>query len=335
MKFNSFIGIDVSKLWIDISLLTVEGEIIDFRCKNTASDIKKIFSKLFKDNDLRKDNVLICAEYTGHYSNPLKVLCFKNDYNLWLESGAEIRLRSGVIRSKSDKVDALRIAEYAKRYIDKVKLQTIDDDTLEELSFLSSERDMYIKERAKYKAQLKDLPGYIDAKLLNSRKKRFKKHICSLTKTIDQLEKYIEKLIDKSIILKRQFKQLQTIIGVGPKVALETIIATKGFEKFNNGRKYCCHIGVAPFSYQSGSSQRSRNKVSHRANKKLKTLYHMAALSAINVNGELKLYFERKVKEVKNKMTVVNAVRAKIVHRMFALIRDNREYENIYNNSFV
>jgi len=335
MKYNSFIGVDISKLWVDISLITIEGEVVDLKCENTVPTLKKVFTKLFDSNDLLRENVLICAEYTGHYTNPLKVFCLQNDYNLWLESGAEIKLRSGVVRSKNDKVDALRIAEYAKRYIDKVKLQTIDDESLEELCFMSSERDMYIKERAKYKAQLKDLPGYINPKLFIARKKRFKKQIRSLSKVISQLDGYIQQLINKSDVLIRQFKQLQSIQGVGPKVALETIIATKGFKKFDNGRKYCCHIGVAPFSYQSGSSQRSKNKVSHRANKKLKTLYHMAALSAIHTNGEFKVYFERKVKEGKNKMTVLNAVRAKIVHRMFALIRDNREYEIFYTDSLA
>ncbi|PHS07811.1 MAG: hypothetical protein COA88_07895 [Kordia sp.] len=60
-------------------------------------------------------------------------------------------------------------------------------------------------------------------------------------------------------------------------------MSTAAFKSFGNGRKFACYIGVALFSYSSGSNQRSRNKVSHRANKKLKTLYYMAALSAIRV----------------------------------------------------
>ncbi|WP_029038028.1 transposase, partial [Salinimicrobium xinjiangense] len=100
-------------------------------------------------------------------------------------------------------------------------------------------------------------------------------------------------------------------------------------------RKFACHIGVAPFSFHSGTSQRSKNKVSHRANKKLKTLFHMAALSAIKMKGELRDYFERKIAEGKNKMTVVNAVRAKLINRIFALIRENRQYEKSLNLTLV
>ena len=46
--------------------------------------------------------------------------------------------------------------------------------------------------------------------------------------------------------------------------------------------------------------------------------------------GDLKTYFDRKVAEGKNKMTVLNAVRAKIVARMFAVIRNNRMYQPIF-----
>jgi transposase len=114
--------------------------------------------------------------------------------------------------------------------------------------------------------------------------------------------------------------------------AINTIVATRAFTKFNDPRKFACHAGVAPFNYSSGTSIRSKWKVSHRANKKLKKLFHMAALSAIQAPGELKDYYTRKTNEGKNKMTVINAIRAKIIHRIFAVIRNNQEYDKNYIN---
>jgi len=74
------------------------------------------------------------------------------------------------------------------------------------------------------------------------------------------------------------------VVG-GPKVANTYIVATNGFNKVSKmGGNFCLHVGVSPFSFHSGTSQRSRNKVSTRPNKELKTLYHMAALSR-NKNG--------------------------------------------------
>ena len=63
---------------------------------------------------------------------------------------------------------------------------------------------------------------------------------------------------------------------------------------------------------------------------RLKKLLHLCAMSAIQNDPEMKAYFERKVAEGKNKMSVINAVRNKLIHRVFAVIRDERNYENNY-----
>lgn len=329
MKFESFIGVDVSKLTLDVCLVCPDGVLENFKIENKPISIKRLFIKIFKLVNVEK--LLVCAEYTGHYSNVLKRFCLDNSISLCLESGAEIKLRSGIQRKKNDKIDSERIADYAIRYQDKLRLYRAEDIVIEESKLLISEREMYIRERAKYKAQLKDLKGYIDVLSYKDRSKRLLKHILVLTGSITLINKRLDALFEKNEQLKHQKKILISINGVGPQVALHTIVATHSFTKFDNGRQFACHSGVAPFSFESGSSQRSRNKVSNRANKKLKTLLHMAALSAIQIKGEFKEYYERKVAEGKNKMTVINAVRAKIIHRMFALIRDNRTYQQQLN----
>jgi hypothetical protein len=88
---------------------------------------------------------------------------------------------------------------------------------------------------------------------------------------------------------------------------------------------------VAPFKYDSGSPVRSRSKVSSRADKSIKALLHIVALSvATRTKGELNDYYLRKVSEGKNKMPVINTVRAKPVMRMFAVIKNNSLYEKNY-----
>ncbi|MCM4174325.1 IS110 family transposase [Arenibacter sp. TNZ] len=333
MKSKSFIGIDVSKLSLDICLITEEGEIKNFKANNTVGHLKKLFKLIAQDVDV--EETLVCAEYTGHYSNILKSYCLDNGVALWLESGAEIKLRSGVQRCKSDKIDAQRIAEYAMRHSDKALLQTLEDEVISESKLLLSERKLYVGERAKYRTQLKDLGGFVEKSIFKERSKRLKRHVALLTKSIEEIDRTIKELFSTEILLAHQSKILTSIPGVGDQVAIHTIVATNGFTKFKNGRKFACHVGVAPFSFHSGTSQRSRNKVSHRANKELKTLFHMAALSAIKMKGEFHDYFKRKVAEGKNKMTVINAVRAKIINRIFTLIKENRKYEKNYNLPLV
>ena len=61
----------------------------------------------------------------------------------------------------------------------------------------------------------------------------------------------------------------------------------------------------------------------------------MAALVAIQSNKEIGEFYERKVKQGKAKMNVINAVRNKLIHRVFACVRDNRKYEDIYTNALA
>ena len=86
---------------------------------------------------------------------------------------------------------------------------------------------------------------------------------------------------------------------------------------------YC---GVVPFEHTSGKSIRGKPRVHYMANKRLKKLLHLCALSSVQYNTEMKAYFDRKVQEGKHKMLVINNIRNKLLHRICASIRDNRSY---------
>jgi transposase len=86
---------------------------------------------------------------------------------------------------------------------------------------------------------------------------------------------------------------------------------------------------VAPFKDESGKKKK-REKVSHKANKKMKKLFHLLAMSAIRIKGEMKQYYERKLAEGKNKMSVLNAIRNKIILRIFSCVKNKKCYEKNY-----
>jgi len=335
MNYKHVIGIDVSKATLDFCLITENGEIIYSQCLNETKAIDKALIEIINAHQLLKKEVLLCAENTGHYGNKLCESVLIKGYSLWVEDPSQIKLSQGLKRGKDDKKDAERIAQYAKRFMDKAVLFKASKPIFEHLSYLCSERDLLVGDRAKYQAQLNDEKGFINKDFYQKKQSRYKRLIRGLDSAILQIEKQIERLIREEKELKCQLDTVTSIDGIGLQTAIQTIIVTQGFTKFTEARKFACHVGCAPFKYHSGSSIRSKNKVSHRANKKLKQLFHMAALSAIRMKGELRDYFLRKVGEGKNKMTVVNAVRAKLIARIFALIKQNRKYEKIYTNPFV
>jgi transposase len=107
------------------------------------------------------------------------------------------------------------------------------------------------------------------------------------------------------------------------------IVASGEFERIKEAKQFACYSGVAPFEHQSGTSLRGRSRVSRMANMNMKRLLHLAAMSAIKYSEEMRVYYLRKVSEGKNKMSVLNAVRNKLITRVYACIKQQRLYEKL------
>ena len=114
------------------------------------------------------------------------------------------------------------------------------------------------------------------------------------------------------------------------------IAATNEFKLHTNSRTLACYAGVAPFEYSSGKSIKRKPKINPAANKKLKSLLHIAAMGTITKKGAFKKYYDRKVKEGKHKLSVINAIRNKLVKRISAVIQRDTPYinETLYQRSF-
>ena len=327
-----FIGVDVSKKKLDFCVL-FEGKVLrEEQVSNHQQAVARLIGELKNDLEMDNEQFLICAEHTGQYTFPLVCACKSVACRLWLENPAQIKYSSGMQRGKNDRVDAKRIAIYAARFGDKVRYYDRPTEQIERLAQLERERNLYTCHLATYKAQLKDQKDFMPEDIYQKKARRLEGVMNELLFAIDVITAEMEEIIHTTEVLDRQMELLMSIDGVGKVVALNMIIETEAFTRFDDPRKFCCHAGVAPFAYTSGSSQHSKNKVSHRANKNIKKLLHMAAVSVTHKrDGELKNYYLRKVEEGKNKMLVINALRAKIVARMFAVIRRNEFYAPIYN----
>ena len=159
---------------------------------------------------------------------------------------------------------------------------------------------MLVADRAKYQSQLKDQVDYMEHSIYIAKCNRVEGIINTFTDYIAQIDLEIKELINQAPVIAHQMDLLMSVDGVGERVALKMIMETDAFTSFTDPRKFCCHAGVVPFVYVSGSSQRSKNRVSNRADKSIKHLLHMAALSVSQVkNSPLKKYYDRKVERGK------------------------------------
>ena len=331
------IGIDVSKEKLDFCLQKGEKVEQEYELANTIQSIKSSLKIVLKEQKCNVSDILLCAEYTGQYTYPLCCVCEELGMNLWLENPAQIKHSSGVQRGKNDRLDARKIATYAFRFQDKARLFSLPQKHIASLKQLVSERDMYLCDKGKYQGQLTDQKRFMSKEDYVKKSKRLKRQIRELEVSISEIEQEIERLIDDDQTLSQQHKLLRSIDGIGERTAVKMIVETNAFKDFSNARQFCCHAGVTPFQYTSGSSIRSPNRVSHRADKSIKALLHMAALAVSTraKSGELREYYLRKVAEGKSRMSVLNAVRAKLILRMFAVIRNNTFYEKNYAFAIV
>ena len=157
-----------------------------------------------------------------------------------------------------------------------------------------------------------------------------KKSLTALKDEQKAIDAQIETLIQGDSRLKELFDLMVSVTGVGAATGTEILVATNELKTINDPKKMACHAGVAPFEHRSGTSVRGKTQVSHQARKRLKSLFHLGSMSAIRMKGELQDYYQRKVSEGKNNMLILNAVRNKLIHRIYAVVKRGEKYDKTY-----
>ena len=315
---TTFIGIDVSSATLDIAVK--QDQINSFRIKNEPMAITKFFSKF------NTEGTIIAMENTGRYNWALYEVLADLPCRVYVLNALHLKKSMGLSRGKTDKIDAMRICAYIERNYTDQRIWKPSSSVIKTLKILLSERQSRIKDKRRTLSQIHSLKAIsktaMGIKLIKMRQKQ----IGELDAEVRVLDKDIDKLIQSDEKLKAQNKLIRSIPGVGKIIAWTMLAKTEGFTIIADPRKMGCYAGVVPFDHQSGTSVKGKKKLSVYADKGLKSLLHLGAMSAIRLDNDLRIYYQRKIAEGKNKMSVLNAIRNKIVHRIFAVIRNEKEY---------
>jgi transposase len=332
MVFRFFIGIDVSKNTLDIGFLDAEnpGSVSHEQVSNSDTGIAGLLKWLQKQNGFLIENSLFCLEHTGMYNYPLLQFFSQQNASVWVESGVQIKKSLGLQRGKNDKVDAIRIAQYAYRLKDQIKLWTPVREVIDKLKHLSGLRERLVETKKRLLTPVEELFKVGNKSIAKVLEKAMSKTMKGLDKDLQMIEDQMKDIIDNDDDLSRLYELVTSVIGIGFVTAVNLLICTNEFKLFSSHRKFACYSGVAPFEYRSGSSIRGKTKVHPMANKKMKKYLHMASLTAIKLDEGLKSYYERKVLEGKNKMSVLNAIRNKLLARVFSVVNRGSVYQKTY-----
>jgi len=327
------LGIDVSKESMDACLIRqADGQLFENKFHNNLSGFRHLKAWCKQMQCECDQHTLCCMEHTGLYTRLLVHYLISREVQVWLESSLQIKRSQGLIRGKSDKIDAQRIARYAHLHQGKAHIMKIGVLTLEKLKDLQANRRRLMKALQTIRTSVEELKQF-DASTAKVMDKVNREAIRGLEKSLDKVDEQILRYISEDESLKQKYDLMLSIKGVGKVLAAMLLVYTHGFDRLVDSRKLACYSGVAPFVYESGTSIKGKTGVSKFANGELKRILHMAAISSVQHNPELHDYYQRKVEEGKNKMSVINAVRNKLLHRIVAVVKRGTPYELQPKNS--
>jgi transposase len=327
-KHQLFIGVDVSKATLDVAVLVKEEHNILYQqqYENTRLGCIRLLRELKKLCKTDAEQYLFCMEHTGIYTIPLCCQLSEAMVDYVIEPGLQIHRSLGIKRGKSDKADAKDIARYACMHEPELKLYSMPEQILVDLKLLLSHRDKLLKAKRLF-SDNEEIRAYCNKSDVKSEVVRqntaFMKQLDAKIKKADA---DIDTLIKSDEELSKAYALASSVPGIGRQITCYLLVYTRCFTAFENSRQLASYIGVAPFEFSSGTSIMGRTKVSHLANKKLKSLINMGALTAKKYDQELLLYYKRKEAEGKNRMLIMNAIRNKLVARIFATVKRGTPY---------
>lgn len=329
-NFQHYVGIDLSKNTFDVAILSVDSpkSPSSFQFENSVKGTKA-FIRLMNNQGLDLSKTIVCLEHTGIYGHLVISRLVENQISLCVEMSLKIIRSSGVQRGKSDRLDAVRIAQYALKNVDDLELYTPSKRVLDQVRILLNFRNKLVQFKSDLNKYPKELQSF-DPELLKTTKKMTKQTTRFIEKQIKVAEDQLHQLILADKELNQNIQLATSVPGIGKRTALYLACFTNMFTRYHTPKQLACYCGVAPFEHSSGTSINKRPRVHSMANKLLKKHLHMGALAAVRFDEELNAYYSRKVEEGKNKMRVLNNVRNKMIHRLCAVIKRQSPYIKKY-----
>lgn len=334
-NYSFFVGIDMSKLKFDASIIELNGKKLCHKFFNNNADGFVDFLSWVYEKTLTKD-ILFIMEHTGIFSRLLWFFLQDNSCDLCMESGYIINRSAGIKKGKSDKLDAYMIANYGLEKRNKLRITPVYDEKIFVLHDLLSNRNRLKDQLKALETPLKELKKYATNMTNDIIHKANEKAISGLKESLSEIESEIDKLIDSTPEWKENIKYASSVKGIGKTIVCWMIVYTRNFSDEFTARKFASMAGIAPFGIKSGTSIKKGDHVSHFSHKFLKGVLHLAAMSAIQHNPKIKEYYKKK-KEIEGKkgFVVLNNVKNKLVQTVFSLVRTKAEFDDNFQHKLA
>ncbi|MEM9687459.1 MAG: transposase, partial [Bacteroidota bacterium] len=212
MKIKEIIGIDVSKLSLDVRLHLAERSA---KFDNTTDGIVQMVQWSITHSGCEKQDLFFVFEHTGLYSYQLAKCLTHLGLGYTIESGLAVKRSLGITRGKDDPIAAIKLALYGYRLRDELSPYQLPDKAIERLQCLLTLRARLVKQRSGYKASLKEQKRVLSLSEYQILFQVQDQLIGQLSKHIKKVETQIKAIIRANEQLKCLYQLITSVKGVG------------------------------------------------------------------------------------------------------------------------
>jgi len=309
------VGIDVCKDRLDLCLLYDDKSTPPFHRQftNCATGWQAII-------DLLSSHPVVCItlEATGGYERGIvRALQDAGQPIAVVNPFVARRFAQGLgLLAKTDRIDAWMLAVYAQKANPRLKSLNFNKNPL--LAELNTRRRQLAQMMVMETNRLKRVE---DDKV----KRRVQVHLNWLAREQDAIMADIEAEIGRNEQTRKRFELLQTMKGIGKRVAAALIGDLPELGHLNRGQ-IAALVGLAPVARDSGRLRGKRRIKGGRA--WLRSQIYMAAVVATRFNPAMKLYYQRKLKEGKPKKLVLVAVMRKMLLTLNQMCKTGQPWQD-------
>lgn len=190
-------------------------------------------------------------------------------------------------RVKSDKADAALISRYGRE--NTLTVWKPSRAEILELQQAHGWLDDLIQERSRLKNRCEAHRHHVKPSAFVTRQMGSQQR--QLDKQIKDCEQHLEKLVKK--FFPELYRRLRTIPSIGPKTAIELIIITDGFSRFEEMKSLCAYVGVSPTTFRSGTTVRGKGGIAKLGQGRMRQLLYLCSWTAKRCNPSCRRLYER------------------------------------------
>lgn len=323
-----FIGCDMSKPFFDVSFYDREPLYLG-QYSNDVKGFAEMVNQLCAKTKVDPSKWFVLFENTGVYSKALAEWLASQQIAFKEENALKISKSLGLRRGKNDKSDSKDLCRYAFEKRDSLKPSAISNPLIVKLKKLLSRRDLLVKHKRSLTVSLDEHKKILDPGIFKLFEAQNDATLGLYQQHIKQLEDELQYILQQDPLCSRNYDLARSVVGVGPIIAAFLIAYTNNFTSFPNARTFASYAGIAPFVHHQSGARKGSSKVSHMANKKIKSLLGMGVRAAIQFDSQIAVYYQRKLAEGKPKKLILNNVKNKLIQRVFATIKRQTPYVSL------